>query len=163
MQKERDGMEKGFTYDALVSGTVETYQILESMYDLIDLSDGRTYERTAEQFPRPMRLIFAVDSYMAEVYNGGHDQFFFNSTGIVWKDALEGLEAIGAQVAASILRRVIGRFDCGIPDDADERRKKMDDLEDGIFEEDDQTFYDMSENIEELEKNYIQQNANAFV
>ena len=33
-------MEKGFTYDALVSGTVETYQILESMYDLIDLSEA---------------------------------------------------------------------------------------------------------------------------
>ena len=156
-------MEKKYTYEDVVAGTIETYQLLEPMYDLIDLSDNLTYECTAKQFSRPMRLIFAVDSYMAEVYNGGHDQFFFNSTGVVWKDALEGLEAIGAQVAASILRRVIGRFDCGIPDDADERRKKMADLEDGIFEEDDQAFYDMSGNIEELVKIYIQQKANAFI
>ena len=82
---------------------------------------------------------------------------------MVWKDALEGLEAIGAQAAASILKRVIGRFDCEIPDDADERRKMMADLENGIFEEDDQAFCDMNDNVEELEKNYIQQNANAFV
>ena len=156
-------MEKKYTYEDVVAGTIETYQLLEPMYDLIDLSDNLTYECTAKQFSRPMRLIFAVDSYMAEVYNGGHDQFFFNSTGVVWRDALEGLEAIGAQAAASILKRAIGRIDCEIPDDADERRKMMDDLEDGIFEEDDQAFYDMSENIEELEKIYIQQNANAFI
>ena len=156
-------MEKKYTYEDVVAGTIETYQLLEPMYDLIDLSDNLTYECTAKQFSRPMRLIFAVDSYMAEVYNGGHDQFFFNSTGVVWRDALEGLEAIGAQAAASILKRVIGRIDCEIPDDADERRKMMDDLEDGIFEEDDQAFYDMSGNIEELVKIYIQQKANAFI
>lgn len=156
-------MEKKYTYEDVVAGTIETYQLLEPMYDLIDLSNDLTYEYTAKQFSCPMRLIFAVDSYMAEVYNGGHDQFFFNSTGVVWRDALEGLEAIGAQAAASILKRAIGRFDCKIPDDADERRKMMDDLEDGIFEEDDQAFYDMSKNIEELEKIYIQQNANAFI
>lgn len=156
-------MEKKYTYEDVVAGTIETYQLLEPMYDLIDLSDNLTYECTAKQFSRPMRLIFAVDSYMAEVYNGGHDQFFFNSTGVVWKDALEGLEAIGAQEAASIFKRVIGRIDCEIPDDADERRKMMDDLEDGIFEEDDQAFYDMSGNIEELVKIYIQQKANAFI
>ena len=156
-------MEKKYTYEDVVAGTIETYQLLEPMYDQIDLSNDLTYEYTAKQFSCPMRLIFAVDSYMAEVYNGGHDQFFFNSTGVVWRDALEGLEAIGAQEAASILKRVIGRIDCEIPDDADERRKMMDDLEDGIFEEDDQAFYDMSGNIEELVKIYIQQKANAFI
>ena len=156
-------MEKGFTYEDLISGTVETYRILEPMHDLIDLSNGLTYERTMERFSYPQRLIFAVDSYMAEVYNGGHDQFFFNSTGVVWKDALEGLEVIGAQEAAAILRRMIKRFEGGISDDADERRKMMDALEDGIFEEDDQAFYDMSDNIDELEKMYIQQNANALI
>ena len=156
-------MEKKYTYEDLVSGTVETYRVLEPMYDLIDLSNGLAYEGTIESFSHPQRLIFAVDSYMAEVYNGGHDQFFFNSTGVVWKDALEGLEVIGAQEAAAILRRVIKRFEGGISDDADERRKMMDALEDGIFEEDDQAFYDMSDNIDELEKMYIQQNANALI
>ena len=81
-------MEKKYTYEDVVAGTIETYQLLEPMYDLIDLSDNLTYECTAKQFSRTMRLIFAVDSYMAEVYNGGHDQFFFNSTGVVWKVAL---------------------------------------------------------------------------
>ena len=156
-------MEWKYTYEDLISGAVETYQVLEPMYDVIDLSDRAAYECSMKPFSYPMRLLFAVDSYIAEVYNGGHDQFFFNSTGVLWKDALEGLEVIGAREAAAILKRVIERFERAIPDDADERRKMMDDLEDGLFEEDDQAFYDMSDSIDELEKMYIQQNANAFV
>ena len=156
-------MERKYTYEDLISGVVETYQVLEPMYDVIALSDSAAYECSMKSFSHPMRLLFAVDSYIAEVYNGGHDQFFFNSTGVVWKDALEGLEVIGAREAAAILKRVIERFERGIPDDADERRKMMDDLEDGLFEEDDQAFYDMSDSIDELEKMYIQQNANAFI
>ena len=156
-------MERKYTYEDLISGAVETYQVLEPMYDVIDLSGSAAYECSMKSFPHPMRLLFAVDSYMAEVYNGGHDQFFFNSTGVVWKDALEGLAVIGAQEAASILKRVIERFGRDIPDDADERRKVMEEIAEGIFEEDDQAFYDMSDSIDELEKKYIQQNAHAFV
>jgi len=156
-------MEKNYTYAELIAGTVEAFQVLEPMYDLVDLSDGAAYECSMKPFPRPMRLLFAVDSYMAEVYNGGHDQFFFNSTGVVWKDALEGLEAIGSKEAYAIFRRVIGRFTCEIPDDADARRDMMDEIEDGLFDEDDQAFYDMTEDLSELENAYIQRNADAFV
>ena len=156
-------MERKYTYEDLISGMVETYQVLEPMYDVIDLSDIAAYECSMKSFPHPMRLLFAVDSYMAEVYNGGHDQFFFNSTGVVWKDALEGLEMIGSKEAYAILKRVIGRFDRDIPDDADARRAMMDELEDGLFEKDDQAFYDMTEDLSELENAYIQRNADAFV
>ena len=156
-------MEQKYTYEDLISGAVEAYQVLEPMYDVIDLSDSAAYECSMKPFPHPMRLLFAVDSYIAEVYNGGHDQFFFNSTGVVWKDALDGLEAIGARNAAAILKRVIGRFDREIPDDADERRLMMDDFEDGLFEEDDQAFYAMSEDLSALECAYIQRKADAFV
>lgn len=152
-------MEKNYTYADLIAGTVEACQVLEPMYDLVDLSDGAAYERSIQLFSRPMRLLFAVDSYMAEVYNGGHDQFFFNSAGVVWKDALEGLEAIGSKEAYAILRRVISRFTCEIPDDADARRDMMDEIEDGLFDEDDQAFYDMSEDLSQLENAYIQRNA----
>ena len=154
---------KRFTYEDLTSGNIETYQVLEPMYDLIDLSNSSAYEHTIKPFSRPQRLIFAVDSYIAEVYNGGHEQFFFNSTGVVWKDALEGLEEIGAHEAVLILKQVIERFPSVIPDDADTRRKLMYDIEEGIFESDDQAFYDMSGDVEKLEKAFIQQNAEAFI
>lgn len=162
-REELSEVEKAFTYEELVSGTIESYQVLESMYDLVNLTNGLAYERTMEQFSNQQRLIFAVDSYISEVYNGGHEQFFFNSTGVVWRDALEGLEAMGAQEAVLILKRAVGRFFCEIPDDADARRKLMYDIEEELFEEDDQDFYNMSVDLNKLEKTYIKQNAEAFI
>lgn len=41
-------MEKGFTRKDLLSGATKTYQVLKPMYDLIDLSDIKTCERTME-------------------------------------------------------------------------------------------------------------------
>jgi Domain of unknown function (DUF4375) len=47
-------------------------------------------------------LIHALLWYGAEIDNGGHHQFYSNSTGIVWRDALEGLQQIGATAAAEV-------------------------------------------------------------
>ena len=41
--------------------------------------------------------------YFFEVNNGGHKQFYRNSSGIVWRDAIEGFEAIGVPRGAEIL------------------------------------------------------------
>ncbi len=41
---------------------------------------------------------------MVEVENGGHKQFYFNSTGIVWKDALSGLKELKLDDAAEIIK-----------------------------------------------------------
>lgn len=46
-----------------------------------------------------------------EANNGGHDQVYFNSTGIVWKDALKGFEEIGHQQAYNILEQSAERID----------------------------------------------------
>ena len=39
----------------------------------------------------------------------------------------------------------------------------MDELEDGLFDEDDQAFYDMSEDLLQMENAYIQRSADALV
>ena len=46
--------------------------------------------------------------YLAEVNNGGHHQFYSNSTGIVWRNALEGFEEANLpDVAALILESAL--------------------------------------------------------
>ena len=47
---------------------------------------------------------------MAEVSNGGHNQFFCNSTGIVWEDALKGFEVVGLSEVQKILRASVERM-----------------------------------------------------
>jgi len=46
----------------------------------------------------------------AEVNNGGFNQSFFNSWSDDWRDALEGLSAIGAASNARILERAVATF-----------------------------------------------------
>ena len=48
--------------------------------------------------------------YIAEVNNGGHDQFYFNSTGIVWKDALAGFGELGIDEAVEIIQEQLDAY-----------------------------------------------------
>ena len=76
-----------------------------------NIYDGpEAYEGSLGSFTKAQRFVWAMLWYDAEVNNGGHDQFYGNSTGIVWRDALSGFEAIGAPEAAAILRESANRL-----------------------------------------------------
>lgn len=49
------------------------------------------------------KLYFAVGVLEGEVYNGGFDQFFWNSSGGYLRDAVSGLEILGAYQALDLL------------------------------------------------------------
>jgi hypothetical protein len=66
--------------------------------------------------------IFAVWTLEAEVNNGGFDQFFFNSSGELALEALGGLEMIGADAMADIVRRALAVFPSGGPTRKREKR-----------------------------------------
>lgn len=127
-----------------------------SIYD-----SSKQYEEDLAPFTVPQRYVFAIQWYISEVENGGHDQFFYNSTGIVWKDALEGLKAIGHETAVKILQTAVDRMG-GNPDlDREKRWEQMEELE-PEFEDLDMEFYaieDLTNRIME----YIQANAGDFV
>jgi hypothetical protein len=68
------------------------------------------YEASLAAFTPPQRRLFALWWYRAEVNNGGHDQFYYNPTGIVWRDALAGFELLGLADFAAILRESAQRL-----------------------------------------------------
>ena len=68
------------------------------------------YEADLKYFTKFQRYIFAIEWYLAEVNNGGNYQFFKNSTGIVYKDALEGLKAIGHQGCIENFEKVLSIY-----------------------------------------------------
>ncbi|MDX1930765.1 MAG: DUF4375 domain-containing protein [Pirellulaceae bacterium] len=57
-----------------------------------------------ENLAAAQKHYYAVFMYDAEVRNGGHTQYFVNSSGDHWQFALEGLKAIGAEARARILQ-----------------------------------------------------------
>ncbi len=74
----------------------DAFHPIEPVWWTANIYDGeQKYERRLAGFSRPQRLVFAIHWYRAEVNNGGHHQFYSNSTGVVWRDALAGFEEMG--------------------------------------------------------------------
>lgn len=51
------------------------------------------------------RQYWAVGCLSGEVYNGGFDQYFHNSSGSTYNDTLKGLEAMGALASLILLQK----------------------------------------------------------
>jgi hypothetical protein len=78
-------------------------------------------------FSPPERTYFTVNLLEGEVYNGGFDQFFFNSSGAYYQGAAAGLAELGASHSLGMLRQaaeaIFGKDDP--PEDQAERWKVM--------------------------------------
>ncbi|MEZ6024188.1 MAG: DUF4375 domain-containing protein [Hyphomonadaceae bacterium] len=61
-------------------------------------------------YTRPQQLVYAMVWHGAEAGNGGHDQFFWNTTGIVWRDALEGYREARIGDVAALLAAAVARM-----------------------------------------------------
>lgn len=146
----------------ILLGVLEPWEIVEPMYDAVDTENTETYERTVSAFTLPQRLVFAVETYISEVNNGGHDQFFYNSSGVVLKDALEGLRAMGLDEIAALLERVVAKVDFEIPGDVTARREAFEDTDDELFETEDDEFYEIEEGVDDVIMNYIRANVDSF-
>ena len=96
---------------AKIAAADDAYTIIEPVWHLGNIYEGATaYGASLVRFSQPQRHVWAICWYRAEVNNGGHDQFYSNSTGIVWRDALHGFEAAGLPMFADILRASTARF-----------------------------------------------------
>jgi hypothetical protein len=82
------------------------FAIIDPVWWSVSIYDGeKVYEEDLKKFSREQRYVFAILWHAAEVNNGGHEQFYANSTGVVWRDALAGYKAIGLNEAAAILEQ----------------------------------------------------------
>ncbi len=152
-----------FTQTELASGTIEALEAIEPMIDRIDLTDAQAYERAMQPFSRELRRLFAVELYLSEVYNGGHEQFFYNSSGVAWRDVLDGLKAMGAKKAAKLLKSAAEKWAGPIPDEEETRRAALEKMPEGLFDELDDAFYELPEDLSEMADLYLQKYADACV
>ncbi len=117
------------TADEIAAGKYDMNNLLAPVYNEIYIYESKArYDSDCLRFSKAQRLANAWDIYNSEVQNGGHQQFLINSSGIVWSDALECMETVGADKAAAILRRVIKAFGGEIPYERKERLAAFDSL-----------------------------------
>lgn len=114
----------------------------------------------------PQRRFSAVHMCDAEIRNGGISQYFFNSSGDQWKDALAGFEAMGCVERASILRDAIRPFGpSGPSEDRDIRTEQLSRLhkKNGeLFDALETRYYASKEVIAVGAVRYVIQNPEAF-
>lgn len=102
------------------------------------------YEKSLARFSRSQRLVHAAEWYQAEVNNGGHDQFYSNSTGIVWEDAQTAFTEIGLPEVAEIIAESAKRMG-GRPSFDREERNRVLDAEQPNFDDLDDRFYKLTD------------------
>jgi hypothetical protein len=136
-------------------------ELIQPMWWSVSIYDGKNkYNRDLNVFSLPQRYIFAIQWYVSEVNNGGHDQFYFNSTGIVWKDALIGLKEINHVAAYNILKESSERLGGNPSMNRKERINQLNELNLN-FDDLDSDFYDIID-LDDFIMEYIKQNEEYF-
>lgn len=117
------------------------------------------------------RLLLALDCCQKEVRNGGFEQFFWNSAGGFWREALEGFLRIGGGAYAELLGKALAVFPEGKPPLSRGERCSLlesiseDDLE-AIFDPLESAFYDLlsheETDLERLRADFVRAHPDEF-
>lgn len=138
-------------------------EIIRPVACTVNIYDGPAeYEQSLRRFSQAQRLVFAQQWYDAEVNNGGHDQFYWNSTGIVWRDALAAYLAIGAPGIADILQQSAGRLGGSPSLDRGERQQQMSDLAPNFNDLDERFYAESGDDVDRQVLSYIFDHAADF-
>ena len=137
--------------------------IITPLWWEVSIYDGETEMMDAlERFTDAQKYVWAIQWYYSEVENGGHDQFFYNDTGIVWELALEGLLEIGCNTFAAILKEAAERIG-GFPSKDRETRWHEMSMHNADFEDLDRKFYDREHELDNYLREYVRRNRGAFL
>ncbi len=115
---------------------------------------------------REQQMYLAVYMLDAEINNGGHSQYFFNSTGDDWQDALDGLKAMGFEDRASIFQKSLDYFGSHGPSSDRKTRQtqlsKIYQKHEADLNKLDSQYYDSKESIEVGLIRFVIHNASKF-
>lgn len=141
------------------------FAVIEPLHLSVSIYDGpEKYEEDLARFSREQRHVFACHWYLCEVNNGGHNQFYYNSTGIVWKDAREGFVALGIPEIAAIIDQSAQRLEGNPSLIREERQEQMDRTEPRFDDLDDMLFeLEKKINLDEKLIAYIRANRTQFL
>jgi len=138
---------KHVVVDDAVIDKGDLYKVIDPVWWTVNIYDDMdTYENSLSSFSKRQRLVNAVIWYRSEVNNGGHDQFYYNSTGIVWRDALEAFETFGLGQFARVLSASADRFSRPPSLDREERNEQME-AEEPEFDDLDSRFYALEDSV----------------
>ncbi|HVF38626.1 MAG TPA: DMP19 family protein [Gemmatimonadaceae bacterium] len=125
------------------------WRVIEPAYEAVSIHDGpEVLDSQLASLTRGQRALLALHWTVAEVCNGGFDQYFINPTGDLAEEARAGFERIGAKGTVRLLDKVFTAFPGGPPPRDSERRAEMldaldEDEREKLFQVFDDEFYDL--------------------
>jgi hypothetical protein len=119
------------------------------------------YKVTSEQ-----RIVFYITRLDSEVYNGGLNQFFFNSSGEYAQETIESLKKIGAIDTSAILEKAVSFWpNSSVPKDTFTRRELLENVEqvaNPVWEDLDRVYWNDEERITEKLFQFVLNNPDKF-
>src|SRR5262245_21952821 len=87
------------------------WEIVKPYWGVVDIyGSPEDFLETFRLVPRNAALLLAVRWCDSEVCNGGLHQFFYNPTGVLAPESVEGFQAIGAARCGEIVAQAVGMF-----------------------------------------------------
>lgn len=108
---------------------MDYFELIEDASTRVTFDDGPAiFFDTFAQLPERVRHLFAVYWCDSEICNGGFNQFFFNSAGILAPEALQGFRALGLDRQAGLLENAMGILNSPYPRDRGARSEALETL-----------------------------------
>lgn len=101
------------------------WEVVEPLFSVIQFDRPEAFFNSITPLPRSSVLLFAAHMCLAEVYNGGFLQLFWNNTGLIVPEGIEGFLSIGMPGMAGLLREAARPLGEPYPRDRDERWDAM--------------------------------------
>lgn len=98
----KQGIRKSIEASRTYHQSLKTYDPVHELWK--SLVERCSSEPSLRDWSDQERNYFSVYLLEGEIYNGGFDQYFHNSSGDYYRYALSGLEEIGASYSLTILR-----------------------------------------------------------
>ena len=137
--------------DAIINKK-EVGTIMNPVWFNVSIYDGENkYIEDLAAFSKEQRLILAILWYLAEVNNGGHEQFYDNSAGIVWEDTKLAFQELGIEEAVNIITESVKRLGGNPSKNRETRQKELVRIK-PKFDDLDDNFYKLEEKIDMDEK-----------
>ncbi len=118
---------------------------ISPIWDEVSIYDGPDIFLTQFQKLLPEQShIFAAHWCQSEICNGGLDQFFWNSTGVLAPEAVVGFREIGLNECARIVQEAMSFFGEEYPRDRETRQRFLEEAneEGNLFSQLDDQFYE---------------------
>ena len=162
--KQLEKVTRHVTIDDHIIDKGDYFEVIHPAWWTINIYDGEeAYRKSLANLSEGQIHLVTTTWHITEVCNGGHYQFYTNSTGIVWREALAGYRALGLGELADILQEAADRYGGHLSLDQTERENQLDSGNDDLDDLDDWFFeIEKTGRIEEAMMKYINDHRSEF-